>query len=310
MKDKRVVFMGTPSYSIPVLEMLIKNTNVVGVVTQPDKPVGRKKILTPCPIKKVSIENNIPVLSPKSIKEEYEEVFKFEPDIIITCAYGQMIPKQLIEFPKYKIVNVHASLLPKYRGGAPINRAIINGEKETGITIMYTDEGMDSGDIITKESIEIDINDTYDIISEKLSILGASLLEKTLPSIFEGTCSTEKQNDDEVSFAPVIKREDEYISFNDSALNVHNKIRGLSSVPGGYATLDDLNIKIYKSSLENCKEVNEEFGTITRTDKEAIYVSCNDKEIKLLEIAVPGKKRMLVRDYLNGKKDLVGKVFK
>ena len=309
MKDKRVLFMGTPFYSIPVLEMLIKNTNVVGVVTQPDKIVGRKKVLTPCPVKKYALENGIEVISPVKLKEEYKELFKYEPDIIITCAYGQMIPEELINYPKYKIVNVHASLLPKYRGGAPINRAIINGEKETGITIMFTDKGMDSGDIIKKESIKIDINDTYDIVSDRMSHLGADLLERVLPSIFDNSCERIKQNDKEKSFAPIIKREDEHISFNDTSLNVHNKIRGLSSIPCGYASLNNQNIKIYKSTLDGCNSTDKSFGTITRVDKEGLFVACLDKEIKLLEIQIPGKKRVLVKDFLNGKKDLEGKVF-
>ena len=309
MKEKRVVFMGTPSYSIPVLEMLIENTNVVGVVTQPDKPVGRKKIITPCPIKKLALEKGIEVITPLKLRKEYEDVFKFEPDIIITCAYGQMIPEELINYPEYKIVNVHASLLPKYRGGAPINRAIMAGEKETGITIMFTDKGMDSGDIIKEEKLDIDINDTYDVVSEKMSVLGAKLLKEVLPSIFEGTCNRTKQNEDEKTLAPIIKREDEYIDFNNNSLDVHNKIRGLSSIPCGYATLDGDNIKLYRSTTDGCLETGEKPGTITRTDKEGIYVACNDKEIKLLEIGVPGKKRMFVKDYLNGKKEIKGKVF-
>ena len=296
MKDLNVVFMGTPEYSIPVLKMLYENTNLVGVITQPDKKAGRKKVLTPCPCKKFAIDNNIKVLTPFNVREDYEDIINLNPDIIITCAYGQMIPEKLIEFPKYKIVNVHASLLPKYRGGAPINRAIMNGEKETGITIMFTDKGMDSGDIIKKESIEIDINDSYDLVSEKLSHLGAKLLKEVLPTIVDGSSKRVKQNESLKSLAPIIKREDEHISFNDSSLNVHNKIRGLSSIPTGYAILDNQNIKIYKSTLEGCNSTNDSFGTITRVDKEGIFVSCLDKEIKLLEIQVPGKKKVLVND--------------
>ena len=309
MKDKRIVFMGTPEYSIPVLEMLIENTNLVGVVTQPDKYVGRKKVLTPCPVKQKAIEKDIPVISPVKLKEEYEKVFEFKPDIIITCAYGQMIPEELINYPEYKIVNVHASLLPKYRGGAPINRAIINGEEKTGITIMFTDKGMDSGNIIEKEEIIIDIDDTYDIVSEKLSKLGAKLLKEVLPSIFDKTCKSEKQDESKVLFAPIIKREDEHIDFSNKQIEVHNKIRGLSSVPGGYATLEGRAIKIYKSTLEDCKETNEKPGTITRTSKDGIFVACQDKEIKLIEIKPQGKKKMLVKDYLNGAKNIEGKMF-
>ena len=311
MNNLKVVFMGTPEYSVPVLKMLIEETNVIGVVTQPDKMVGRKKILTPCPVKKVAIDNNIKVFSPLKIRKDYADIVKLKPDIIITCAYGQIIPEELIYAPLYNTINVHASLLPKYRGGAPIHHAIINGEKEVGVTIMYTDKGMDSGDIIEKESFALDINDTYDIVSDKMSKMGALLLKKVLPLIVNGTCNRVKQDASEVTFAPIIKREDEHIDFNDTALNVHNKIRGLSSVPGAYAILDDLNIKILLSSLEECLETSKECGTITRVDKNSIYVACSDKEIKLLKIQVPGKKAMLVKDYLNGvnKESLIGKKF-
>lgn len=314
MKEKKVIFMGTPAYSVPVLDMLIEETNVVLVITQPDKEVGRKKILTPCPVKQKALENNIPVLSPKKLKEEYQDIINKEPDVdlIVTCAYGQIIPEELIYYPKYDTVNVHASLLPKYRGGAPIHHAIINGEKETGITIMFTDKGMDSGDIIIKEKININLNDTYDLINNKMSSLGASLLKEILPKIFDKTCPRIKQNHEEKTIARVIKREDEHIDFNETALNVHNRIRGLSSIPGAYGILNDENIKIYLSSLEETKEMKEKPGTITRIDKESFFVACKDKEVRILLIQVPGKKKMEVKDYLNGKnkEDLIGKIFK
>lgn len=313
MKDKKVVFMGTPEYSVPVLKMLIENTTVVGVVTQPDKVKGRKKILTPCPVKEVALQNNIPVISPFNLKEEINKIINLKPDIIITCAYGQILPEELIYAPEYDTVNVHASLLPKYRGGAPIYHAIINGENETGITIMFTDKGMDSGDIITKQSMPINENDTYDIISEKMSNLGATLLKETLPQIFNKTCKREKQNKEEKTVANIIKREDEHIDFNKPAKEVHNKIRGLSSVPGAYATLENTQIKLLLSSLENCKEINSNTkpGIITRTDKDSIFVACLDKEIRILKIQASGKKQMLVKDYLNGQKNnsLEGKQF-
>ena len=289
MKDKRVVFMGTPEYSVPVLEMLIKETTVVGVVTQPDKEIGRKRVLTPCPVKQVATNHNIKVLSPRKIKDEYQDIIDLKPDIIITCAYGQIIPEELIYAPEYDTVNVHASLLPKYRGGAPIHHAIINGEEEMGITIMYTDKGMDSGDIIKKLSFKLDINDTYDIISNKMSNLGADFLKEVLPSIFDRTCNREKQDNNEKTIAPIIKREDEYIDFNNSSTNVHNKIRGLSSVPGSYAILENQNIKLFLSSLDDCKKTEKMPGTITRVTKDSIFVACSDKEIKLLKIQIPGK---------------------
>lgn len=300
MKDKRVVFMGTPSYSVPVLEMLYNNTNVVGVVTQPDKEVGRKKILTPCPVKEFAINHDIKVISPVRIREDYQDIIALNPDIIVTCAYGQIIPEELIYYPKFDTVNVHASLLPKYRGGAPIHHAIINGDEEIGITIMFTDKGMDSGDIIESRSFKVKENDTYDIISDKMSKLGASFLEEVLPSVFNKTCNRIKQDDKLVTFAPVIKREDEHVDFNKNSLEVHNKIRGLSSVPGAYAVLDDINIKLFLSTLDNCKDTDYECGTITRVSKDTIFVACKDREIGIIRIQIPGKKVMSVKDYLNG----------
>ncbi len=310
MKDKKVVFMGTPSYSIPVLDMLIEETDVIAVVTQPDKPVGRKKVLTPCPVKVHALKHNIKVLSPESLKEEYEKIIKLNPDIIITCAYGQIIPEKLIYAPPYDTVNVHASLLPKYRGGAPIHHAIINGEEEIGVTIMYTDKGMDSGDIIKKRAIKILENDTYDIISYKMSTLGAELLKEVLPNIFDGNAKKEKQNHDLKTLAPIIKREDEHVDFSDFSYNVHNKIRGLSSVPGSFALLDEKPVKILLSEKTHDKST-EKPGTIVKIDKNGIYVACKDYDIKLLKIKMSGKKEMLVRDYLNGikKEEIIGKRF-
>jgi methionyl-tRNA formyltransferase len=226
--------------------MLIENTNVVGVVTQPDKEVGRKKVLTACPVKKVALEHGIRVISPIKIKDDYEEILSLDPDIIVTCAYGQIIPEEVIYFPKYDTVNVHASLLPKYRGGAPIHRAILNGEKKTGITIMYMAPGMDDGDIISQEKISIGENETLGELHDKLSVLGSKLLMKTLPSIINGTNKRIKQDEEKVSLAKIIKKEDEILDFNDKVENVHNKIRGLSPFPGSYALLDGKRVKFYK----------------------------------------------------------------
>ena len=212
MKDKKVVFMGTPEFSLNVLESLIENCNVIGVVTQPDKEVGRKKVLTMSPVKELALKHNIKVLQPKKLKNEYQDIIDLNPDVIITCAYGQILPYELLSYPKYKTINVHASLLPKLRGGAPIQRAIMDGYKKTGVTIMRTEVGMDDGDMISSYEIEIKDDDTYETLSSKLSIVGKELLIKTLPSIFDGTCKYIKQNEDEVTFAKIIKKEDEYLS--------------------------------------------------------------------------------------------------
>lgn len=300
MKDKRIVFMGTPEYSVPVLEMLIENTNVIAVVTQPDKEVGRKRVLTPCAVKSFALSHNIKVMSFDKLRDNCDKIIELNPDMIVTCAYGQIIPEELIYAPRYDTVNVHASLLPKYRGGAPIQRAIMNGDVETGITIMYTDKGMDSGDIIKKEKIAVDINDTYDIVSRKMSLLGSKLLKEVLPDIFLGKVQRIKQDNQEKTLAPIIKKEDEHIDFSKTSLEVHNKIRGLSSVPGAYAFLDNDRVKIYLSSLDNVMETSKEPGTVTRVDKDSIYIACGDREIGVKKIQFSGKKAMFVKDYLNG----------
>ena len=306
----KIVFMGTPDFSVPVLKGLIENYNVVGVVTQPDKEVGRKKELTFSPIKKVAVENNIKVIQPIKIRNEYQEVLDLEPDIIVTCAYGQIIPKEILDYPKYGCINVHASLLPKYRGGAPIHRAILNGETKSGITIMYMDVGMDTGDIISVKETPITENMTVGELHDTLSQMGRELLLETLPSILEGTNNRIKQNNDEATFGYIIKREDEVVDFNNTTKNVHNKIRGLSPFPSSYAVLDGKIIKFYKSEIGNSNK-NGNPGEIINIYKDSIGVKTTDGEILIKEIKPEGKNKMPVSSYLNGikKEELIGKIF-
>ena len=311
MNKLKVVFMGTPEFSVPVLEGLIKKYNVVGVVTQPDKEVGRKKELKYSPVKEVALKNSINVLQPVKIKQEYDMVLELEPDIIITCAYGQIIPKEILDYPKYGCINVHASILPKLRGGAPIHRAIIEGYSKTGITIMYMDEGMDTGDIISNCEIDIDHDMNVGILHDKLSIMGRDLLLEVLPNIISGSIKRIKQDESKATFAYNIKREDELIDFNKPALVIYNHIRGLNPFPGAYATLDGKVIKIYSSIISDRMYTEKENGEITRIYKEGIGVSVKDLEIIITELKVEGKKKMLAKDYLNGidKDILIGKVF-
>ena len=305
----KILFMGTPDFSVPVLEALIKNYTVIGVVTQPDKEVGRKKEIKYSPIKEVAIKENIKVLQPIKVRTEYKEILDLKPDMIITCAYGQIIPKEILEYPKYGCINVHASLLPKNRGGAPIHRTIINGEEKTGITIMYMAEGMDNGDIITQEEIKIDILDNVGTLHDKLSILGAKLIIDTIPDIVSGKEIRIKQNEDEVTFAYTIKKEDELIDFNDTTKNIYNKIRGLYPFPIGYSILDDKIIKICESKVGGSNPKAP--GEIISIYNDGIGVSTLDGEIILTKIKPEGKKEMLVSDYLNGisKNSLIGKKF-
>ena len=306
LNNLKVVFMGTPQFSVPILEELIKNTNVVLVVTSPDAFVGRKKVLTACPVKELALKHNIPVFSPVKIRHDYEDIINVNPDIIITCAYGQIISKELIDLPKLGCVNIHASLLPKYRGGAPIHHAIMNGDTETGITIMYMDEGMDSGDIIKKATIIIEKQDNLESLSNKLSLLGKKIIIETLPSIINGTNKREKQNIDEVTFAPIIKRTDELIDFNRHAKDVFNQIRALSPEPLAYFNLLDNEYKIAECEIV---DLEGKPGEIVSADKASLVIMCLDRGIKVTKIKPKGKNVMTVKDFFNGfnKETILGK---
>ena len=311
MKDLKVIFMGTPDFCVPILEELIKKCTVIAVVTQPDKEVGRKKVLSPSPIKEVALKNNIKVLQPVKIKEEYQDIINLNPDIIITCAYGQIVPEVILNAPKYGCINVHASLLPKLRGGAPIHKAIINGYKKTGITIMYMDKGMDTGDMISKKEVDITDFDTAASLHDKLQKASVPLLMETLPSIINGTNKREKQNNLEATYAYNVSREDEHVNFNDTSLNVYNKIRGLNSWPGAYATLDDKNIKLWVSKISD-NVYDKKPGTIVNLSKDGMEVVTKDKSILITELQLPGKKKMDIKDFINGnkKEDYLNKCFK
>lgn len=301
MKDKRVVFMGTPEFSLKVLESLIENTNVVLVVSQPDSYVGRHHELKYTPVKELALKHNIEVFQPIKIKEDYERILDVKPDIIITCAYGQIIPKILLDTPKYKAINVHASLLPKLRGGSPLHKCLIDGYSETGITIMYMDVGMDSGDIIKQRSIKITDEDNVGTIHDKLSNMGSELLIETLPSIFDGTNEKIKQDESEVTFAYNIKREEEKIDFNKTAREVFNQVRGLYPFPVAYTIVNDEIVKICECKIGDKK--NGEVSTISSLYNDGIGVMCSDKEVIITRLKPSGKKEMSARDYLNGKRN-------
>lgn len=311
MKDLKVIFMGTPEFCVPILKALIENCNVIAVVTQPDKKVGRHQEISYSPIKKVAIENNIKVFQPIKIKEEYEDINLLNPDIIITCAYGQIIPEQILNKPKFGCINVHASLLPELRGGAPIHKAIMYGYLKTGITIMYMDKGMDTGDIISKVEVDIDKNDTAETLHDKLMKESVPLLIETLPSIISGTNKREKQQEDKVTYAYNISRQEEHTDFNKSSLEVYNQIRSLNSWPGAYAILDDKNIKLWFCKITN-NNFNLKPGTIVNVDKDGIEVVTKDSSVLITELQLPGKKKVNIKDFINGirKEDYIGKIFK
>lgn len=307
----KIVFMGTPDFAVNVLQGLIDNYDVVGVVSQPDKRIGRHQVLTNTPVKELALKYDIPVFQPIKIREDYEDILNLNPDLIVTCAYGQIIPKAILDYPRLGCVNVHASLLPKLRGGAPIHKAIIDDYGTTGVTIMYMDVKMDSGDIISQREVKILDSDNLESLHDKLSEVGTSLLLDTLPSIIDGSNSRTKQNEDEVTYAYNIKREEEHIDFSKTSREVFNLIRGLCPVPSSNAIIDEKEMKIYKSTISS-KNYNGEYGEIVDITKEGIVVKTGDAAIILTEVKPFGKKKMDANSYVNGigKNNLIGKVFK
>jgi len=307
MKDKKVVFMGTPDFAVPVLERLINLGEVVLVVTQPDKEVGRKKVITKSPVKELAEEHNIEVFQPTKIREDYQKIEELKPDLIVTCAYGQILPPELLDVPKYGAINVHASLLPKYRGAAPIQWALLNGDDETGITLMYMDAAMDTGDMIAKKSCQILKSDNVGSLHDKLSKLGALLVEENWELIFSGEVVRIKQNDDEASYAPMIKRSDERLDFNQNGECLLNQIRALNPWPLANMILDDEEIKVIEAHFE--KNVNVCPGGIREASNKKMGIDVADGTIYLDVIKPFGKKAMDIQSYLNGnsRDDLIGK---
>ena len=308
--DIKVVFMGTPDFSVPVLEGLIENYHVVGVVSQPDRKVGRRQEVVCSPIKELALKHDILIFQPEKIRTDYKDILALEPDIIITCAYGQIIPKEVLNYPKYGCINVHASLLPKLRGGAPIHHAIIDGYDKTGITIMYMDEAMDSGDIISQREVVIDKEDTMESLQDKLRIVGKEVLLSTLPSILDGTKQRIKQDTSEVTYAYNIKREEEYLDFSKSSLELYNQIRGLCPFPGSSCVIGEKEFKVYFARIEKIDTSDKKPGEVLHIYKDGIGIATSDYELVLLDIKPFGKRRMLASSFVNGinKNDYIGKV--
>lgn len=297
--DIKVVFMGTPEFSATVLKGLSdKGYNVILSVSQPDKPVGRKHILTAPPAKVQAQELGVEVYQPDSLKtdEAYEFIKSREPDLIITAAYGKILPQRMLDIPKYGCINVHASLLPKYRGAAPVQYSILNGDDVTGVTIMKMDAGMDTGDILTQVEVPIDINDHTDTLMAKLADAGRDLLLDTIGDYIEGKITSIPQDTDKVTLTYPIKPEDAVLDLNASARQVHDKIRALSSWPGCSTVFNGKRIKIYDSRLE--EDDNEEAapGEITKASKGDLKVKCGKGSIYILELQSEGGKRLKAID--------------
>ena len=298
----RIVFMGTPEFSVNVLEGLLEKYEVVLVVTQPDKLVGRKQTLEYSPVKKAALQHGLSVFQPIKIKDDYQAVLDAKPDIIITAAFGQFIPNVILNYPKYGCVNVHGSLLPKYRGGSPIQTSIINGEKETGITIMYMASKMDAGDIIAQRSIPILPEDDNGTMFDKLSVLGRDLLLETLPSIFEGTNVRSPQDEEKVTYAYNITHNDQFINWNKTSDEIVNFVRGLAPNPTALTSINGTIIKVFKAKKVS-DEVSGVPGEVIKLNKELLVCTSNGV-VSILELQQAGKNKMDAKSFLNGQKIL------
>ncbi len=306
----RVVFMGTPEFAVPCLQKLIDlGHNVTGVFTQPDKPQGRKMIMTPPPVKVLAEENGIKVYQPLKMRDgtALEMLKEADPELCIVVAYGKILPKEILDYPRYGCINIHASLLPKLRGAAPIQWSIINGFDKTGVTSMQMDEGLDTGDMLITRDVEIAENMTAGELHDELSVLGASVLEETIDALLKNELKPEKQNHDEFTYAPMLSKELSPIDWNLSARDVHNKIRGLSPWPSANAKLNGKTVKIHSTVLSDLK--GNAAGQIVETGKKLV-VCCGDLNcIEILNLQAEGKKAMPAVDFMRGNQVNVGDFF-
>ena len=298
----KIIFMGTPEFSVGVLTMLYNDGyEILAVVTQPDRPVGRKRVLTPPPVKEEALRLGLPVIQPEKLKGsvELQEILKLQPDLIVTAAFGQLLPNELLEAPKLGCINVHASLLPNYRGGAPIHQAVMDGKKETGVTIMYMAEKLDAGDIISQVTTPIEETDDTGTMFTKLSIAGTTLLKETLPSIIEGTNERTVQDETQVTFARNISREQERIDWTSSALSIYNQVRGLHPWPVAYTKFAGDQVKIWWTQVE--EQVSDAMpGEIIGLEKDRIIVQTGEGSLAITDLQPAGKKRMTATVFLNG----------
>lgn len=304
----KTIFMGTPEFAIPSLKVVSKNTDLKLIFTKEDKRNARGNKIIYSPVKQFGLDNDIEVIQPKRMKDEevIDKIKEVNPDLIVVVAYGKILPKEIIDIPKYGIINVHSSLLPKYRGASPIHSAILNGDKESGVSIMYIEEGLDSGDVILKETCEITEDDTLGTLHDRLKELGAIGLEKALKLIEVGEVKAEKQDDSKATFVKPITKEQAKIDWNNTKEVIFNQIRGLNPFPGAYTHNEkNENIKIYKSEkLE--KEYDGENGTVVEMTKKGPVVKVANGALRLLEIKFEGKKLQSGADIVNGRKMAVG----
>lgn len=303
----RIVYLGTPDFAVKPLINLIndKRFEIVGVVTNCDKPVGRKQILTPPPVKVVALENNIPVYQYNKIRiEGVEDLIALKPDLMITCAFGQILSQEILDIPKFGVINIHASLLPLYRGASPIHYAILNGEQKTGITIMKTDIGIDTGDILLKKEISILPNETCGELFERLSDLGASAIIEGLDLIISNNAKFYPQDNEKATYSKIIKKELARIDWPKSAVEINNQIRAFNPAPIAYTTLNGEFFKIYEAEVV---DLSGKAGEIISSEKELV-IGCGSGALSLKKVQKPGGKPLLISDFLRGNKLEIGTI--
>ncbi len=309
-EEARIIFMGTPDISSRVLESLILHGyNIIASISQEDKPVGRKAILEATPVKLISQKYNIPCYQPHKIRLDYDFILDLKPDLIITFAYGQIVPEAVLNAPKLGCINLHGSLLPKYRGAAPIQYSLINLDKITGVTLMKMIKEMDAGEMYAKKEVEISIDDNSTSLFKKISLAAEELILEILPEFLKGNYKGEKQDENLVSYAPMIKAEQERLSLDMDIDHILGWIKGLSDEPGGYLYLEDKKLKIFKASILN-HENNHQIGEIIEASKKGLSVQLKGGVLNILELQMEGKKRMDYKSFLNGNPNLLGKFLK
>ncbi len=302
-----IVFMGTPDFAVESLRKLYENGhNIKAVISQPDRKAGRGMNVTPTPVKEYAMSKNLPVYQPERIRKDTELIEKIKamkPDVIVVVAFGQILPQSILDIPKYGCVNVHGSLLPKYRGAAPIQWAIINGEEVTGVTTMYMDAGMDTGDMIEKYEIPIDYNDTYGTLYEKLKVLGGKAIINTLEKIADAGIGGRKKQPEEFTMAPMIEKEMGEIDWNKTSKEIRNLVRGFNPMPGAYTIIDGEKMKVWQAELTDIDNDSYKPGEIVKANsKDGLLIKTGDGIIELTEIQMPNLKRMTAKEYLRGHK--------
>lgn len=299
----KIIFMGTPAFSVPILEGIIENNyEILAVVTQPDRPVGRKKVITPTPVKEAAVKHDLLVLQPEKISgsPEMEKIIELKPDLIVTAAFGQFLPEKILQAPKLGAINVHASLLPKYRGGAPVHYSIIEGEKETGVTIMEMIKKMDAGDILSQKAIPITKKDDVGTMFDRLSLVGKELLLETLPKIIANEITPIPQDESQVTFSPNITREQERIDWHKTAEQVDNQVRGMRPWPTAFTTYKEINWKLWDVTPLT-ETTDAEPGTIIYRGKKELWIACGEGTVLAINTIQPsGKGKLAIQDFLNG----------